>query len=425
MAETLTYRQENVLGQNSNPLFKEVIRAKSGFDEFYKLEGTGFNIGLQANQFTADIKKGAEDGMDFDRVLDGAFSKIEQDIQGFKTEYLCEGLLFPIVLNKKNVDGRVRVVAPLYDDKLLVDTTTEQERNGAVKKSLQKIENFLVDAKPGSIAVMISPPGWSGFDGINYEDTQTYIFQVRKDGTLRGFAVRTDMDINDNKNLLVALGKSREEVEKGSEVDDVVGIVSSPVLIEGGKGKDWEIEEVVKVIEYVKGSDVAYKSKRFSEIYKLLENPEHLWTLDSKTQKLVDGLKDFTRAKFADGSLTRQDFEIALGLTVLKLAHIVRGGSDSISNETNAMPMRHKQDIPYHVILQDMQSLPGCNGGGRALFDSVTPRWTTNGSMREWFNCPKCQYRADGPIGNICPGCFTTKEQFVSEAKESGQEVCD
>jgi len=43
-------------------------------------------------------------------------------------------------------------------------------------------------------------------------------------------------------------------------------------------------------------------------------------------------------------------------------------------------------------------------------------------SESEWFTCPKCGYEADGPIGNKCPGCNLTKEDY---AEESGEPVCD
>ena len=41
---------------------------------------------------------------------------------------------------------------------------------------------------------------------------------------------------------------------------------------------------------------------------------------------------------------------------------------------------------------------------------------------KEWFTCPKCNYKADGPVGNMCPGCGLTKEQY---AQESEAEICD
>lgn len=41
-------------------------------------------------------------------------------------------------------------------------------------------------------------------------------------------------------------------------------------------------------------------------------------------------------------------------------------------------------------------------------------------SDQEWFSCPKCKYKASGPVGNTCPGCRLTKEEFV----ENGGEEC-
>lgn len=40
----------------------------------------------------------------------------------------------------------------------------------------------------------------------------------------------------------------------------------------------------------------------------------------------------------------------------------------------------------------------------------------------KWFVCPKCHYKADGPIGDKCPGCGITKKEY---AKESSEPVCD
>ena len=40
----------------------------------------------------------------------------------------------------------------------------------------------------------------------------------------------------------------------------------------------------------------------------------------------------------------------------------------------------------------------------------------------EGFICPKCGHHEDGPIGNQCPSCKITKEQW---AQESGEESCE
>lgn len=39
----------------------------------------------------------------------------------------------------------------------------------------------------------------------------------------------------------------------------------------------------------------------------------------------------------------------------------------------------------------------------------------------EWFHCPECDFQADGPIGDTCPNCKLTKDEY---AKESGI-TCD
>lgn len=34
---------------------------------------------------------------------------------------------------------------------------------------------------------------------------------------------------------------------------------------------------------------------------------------------------------------------------------------------------------------------------------------------QEWFHCPKCGFQADGPIGDTCPGCKLTKDEYAAE----------
>lgn len=36
----------------------------------------------------------------------------------------------------------------------------------------------------------------------------------------------------------------------------------------------------------------------------------------------------------------------------------------------------------------------------------------------EWFKCPKCDYQADGPVGDKCHSCGLTKEEYAKESKE-------
>src|SRR3989338_3952393 len=90
LSETGTTPIENSLAQEV-ALLKQRWIIEEG--PWYRLPGTGFNVKLQIDQLERDCQKGKKKGQSATEVLDENFQKIEQDILGFKTEYLCEGLL--------------------------------------------------------------------------------------------------------------------------------------------------------------------------------------------------------------------------------------------------------------------------------------------------------------------------------------------
>jgi len=55
------------------------------------------------------------------------------------------------------------------------------------------------------------------------------------------------------------------------------------------------------------------------------------------------------------------------------------------------------------------------------IFTRLADSTSFNKSNQEWFKCPRCKKQADGPVGDQCPGCGLTKEDY---AQESG-EVCE
>lgn len=405
----------------SSSLAHEVKRLKvAGIEkqgDWYLLPGTGFNVRSQVNQLRSDFREGFEIGRGKDEIVEAWLQKTEEDIKGFKLEYLMQGLVFPIVLDKKIVNGKERIIGSMYGDKPLVDTVSDAERNGSVKRSVEKIENFLLKAPSGSTAVMTSPSGWSGIPGVTYQDSQTYVFRVLEDGRPMGFTLRTDMNIDQNKNLLKNLGLEKK-IEGKSESETVINIVDNPVF---NVGENFDFSDVASIIQKIKGTDSAHKGRRFSEIYEILKNPDNLWMIDDATKLLVEEFKQFTREEFfyiTPESI--KNLEMALGITILRLSRVFR--LEKTPNNFATENVSYKSSFSYIYELSEVQKIPGCNGGGKKPFiKSISPR-IVNVNNQEWFTCPKCSYKADGPIGNsACPGCGLTKEAYLEETGV----VCD
>ncbi len=419
---------ENKVASDIPPLALDITRIKrSGEEDLYSLKDTGFQVKTQIDLLLENYKNGVP--------IADSLQQIEQDIQGFKTEYLVELPVFPIVLDKALHNGEMRLVGKLYGGKPIVDATDEKERHGVVKESVKKIEEKLIDAPPGTMAVMTSPKGWSGYDGITYPDSQTYCFEVKEDGGIRGFTLKTDMSLSQNKELLVGLGAPKGTFDVAVDtITDIKRVVENVVVID--PKNNLSIEDVAQMIKHIKGNEAAYKDssgrdRTFTEMMRLLKNPEALWTLDSTTKRLVDDFKEYASYRFASkDSLLRQDLGTGLGYTVLKLMHEVRppiqekkmiSGRKYIPSERIIAPFNANE------TLEEMKKLAGCAGGGgnknKNIIYSLTPRLgNTSNNSQEWFSCPKCSYKADGPIGNTCPGCNLTKEEYASE---EGAIVCD
>lgn len=71
-------------------------------------------------------------------------------------------------------------------------------------------------------------------------------------------------------------------------------------------------------------------------------------------------------------------------------------------------------------VEQIRQVQTGCGSQGGLETNRNNSPWSVsefgNNNDQEWFQCPKCRYKANGPVGNTCPGCGLTKEQYAQEA---------
>lgn len=397
-------------------------------ERLYMLPGTGFQIKTQIDLFLENYKNGVP--------LTESFQQIEQDVQAFKIEYLVEQPVFPIVLDKAKQNGKDRIVGKLYGGKSIVDATDVRERDGVVKKSVENIEAFLLKATPGSMAVMTSPSGWSGYDGIKYPDVQTYCYQVQKDGSIRGFTLKTDLTLSQNEELMKKLGIDEKVFEdKVEQETGIKRVVESVAFI--SPEDDKSIEDIANIIRQIKGSEVAYvdslkKNRTFTEMIDLLRNPDSLWTLDGTVQGLVDKWKEYAGVTIKSlDELKEQDLSISLGLTVMKLMHEIRPPVKKNEMKIGrSYPVRQEQILfDPRAVLDDMRQLAGCaGGGGRGVMDSAgTARAISfyEGDKKILCcKCPFCKQEVEAVIagGKItCPSCDASAPYTPPEEQTAGE----
>ncbi|MDP3988580.1 MAG: hypothetical protein Q8P80_05565 [Candidatus Levybacteria bacterium] len=106
------------------------------------------------------------------------------------------------------------------------------------------------------------------------------------------------------------------------------------------------------------------------------------------------------------------------------------------ADEVNGGNLIFPADVPQALIVAEINRLgnqkvrqvsTGCgfSGGSKSgvlnalekLFENklLQNPFRVSDFKEEWFQCPKCSYKADGPIGGTtCPGCHVTAEEFYS-----------
>lgn len=385
------------------------------------LPGTGFMVNKQLNLLKLDYLAEKENKEKW-------LIQTNRDIRGFILEYLAEGLVFPI---NYQIDSNGHLVDKNYGNKRVIDTISEKERGGSVKKAVaEKLEPFLINSQDGSIAVMDSPSGWSGLreeDGrpITYPDSQTYIFQ-KKGNEIVGFTIRTDFNKREHREIIRRL--TGENLPENASIEDYIrrGIA----LVDARRDTNLkEIKDVVRLMQDTRRdiyeSFLAYKDRLWNEIYEDLERGNELWHYDEITKKMVQEFEVY----ILNNRLNRQETKEALAVTILRIAKFLRKDVKGLNAERVIYPTPARgydhQAIPqasYGAILTEVQKLPGCAGGGSSstsLIQSITSRFGNSNSFEKSSgSCEDCDKNtADNHYH--CPKC--KKEYSDETSKSQGQ----
>lgn len=411
----------------------EGIKAR-GEEYLYMLPDTGFQVKTQVNLLLENYKNGVP--------ISESLNQIHQDIHHFKIEYLVEQPVFAIPLEFREHKGEKQLVGSFYGGKTVVEATSDQERHGVVKEVVKQVQEDLKEAPAGTTRTFISGSGWSGYKGIEYPDTQMYCYQVQKDGSIRSFTLKTDLTLSQNEEVMRRLGVPKDAFSETADEKTRIKRLLTNGLLFSPESKT-NIEDIAKTLMQVKGGNVAYKDsagkeRTFTEMFDLLRNPEPLLKIDDIQKKITNVLDEFIKYKFQNfDETTEEGVGIAIGHAVLSLMHEMRAPvRKSVLREGHRQDLSgvFKAQFSAKDTLFQLQQIGGCAGGGnkgplkslaQRIIESVTPRLGKSylgNEDQEWFKCPKCDYQADGPVGNQCPGCKITMEEY---AQEEGAVMCD
>lgn len=417
--EAPDFRSNLIYPESNQPTqIKPLERLRDAdLEQLRLLDKTGFSLAKQLRRFTLDYQTALLSGHSYQEAVSLALVAPRQDLINFKLEYLLQGLVLPISLKEQKIAGRNRIVGGLYNSCPLLDMISSDERGGAVKDTIAKMEIILLKAPVGSVAIMTSPPGRSGMrtdDGrsIDFVDTQSTVWIKKEDG-YEGVNIVTDMDEGQNREFLIALGAKRDQfVDSKYQSDRAANIVRNAIFLDG-QGEIKNVEDVVSVMKRIKKSLFAHKvrGKTFDDVFQQLKVRDKLLDLDENSNIVLEtfesGIKS-TGSTIAQELLVIDGLDLAnidlenLVLLAPSLMGVVKQMNKAVLNLSMLARGKTLHQVHY-AITQDyqkevgvVQQYGGCNGGGVSLANPLAPRTIEIGNCEE-IKCGKkgCGWKAN------------------------------
>ncbi len=291
---------------------------------------------------------------------------------------------------------------------------------------------FLSDETPdGSLAVMTSPLGDTGLrtdkgQKIEFYPDSHFFVMVKQGETVTNYTIKTNFSITECQEAIYQLTGKR--LSPTAPLEEYVSTIAT---IKPGQDRTIRsVTDVVRVLETIRPSH-AYenekKKKKFewNEIYQDIVQADKLYNFDAKTQQVLSDFEDYCDKK----PRTKHELQKAMARTILLMSDLYYKEEDGGVKELkpNAWASVEPQARSFGQVLEKVSQEKGCQGGGGQTTTISTlsgDRKVVVGGLsgKEWFKCPECPFKANGPIGEgPCPGCGLTKERY----KEDSGVACD
>lgn len=322
-------------------------------ESIFLLPRTGFNVELQVNK----LKVALNNGSDREKVISDWEKQTKEDIWGFWLEYLKKEHILPINMELK--DGVI--VANKYGGQTCLEITSEAERDGSVKRSVKKMQDFLASAPPGSVAILTGPPGWSNLlnsEGkpIFYPDTQTYIFYLNPQRKLEALTVVSDFSLEDNETFLSRLTDFEPDLNQ-TEKERITKVTSFPILMSPPKGLYFNLEGIIKSLDQINPS--AFNLTRALSSLERLDTKREI---DSEISEVVSQIGKYLKTNFdPENPRCFKYLRKLIGKVILDLTsiHLEKSSPRHFQRYFELYPENR-----YQRTLAFLQTRRGCNGGG-------------------------------------------------------------
>lgn len=372
-----------------------------------RLPGVGFHPWMEVGVLRQDFLKAQETKEDSKDILEKWLIKARKNLVGYWQEYLDQRLVLPIDLEIAEVDGQKRIVSGGVKNAIWIDAIGSWERNGSVKESAIKIEEFLVNAPPLSAAVLMSP------GGHEYPDTQTYIFWVNQDGDIDSMTVRTDPNIDDNESFLFNTKSNFNPDTRAPLHSRVETIIRNPLLLAAENGYGFSPESIIETIRATKNYQEAFKGKKFTELFSDFTNRNELLEAGKLVETVINEFTNFCTRTVVDSNYNLNEIysliEEKLGETVLKMSYIKRHLQEQkLGFHIAVHRLNNLNTYDYQNELRYLQTIPGCAGGGLISYIENGFGFRELKDTGKFVrNCGNCGTPINTIIskGYICPKC--------------------
>jgi hypothetical protein len=418
----------------------------SYFDNNHRQEGLPrdwYQLKTESNKQVGFVMKNQmlqlEDPHDQEQVADWT-QRTVRDLEGFKLEFLSKHNVYPRIYHRNPSDA-TRLEDPMYGRNKdgnhpdIVEITSEEERGGSVKESIGRIKEFLLNAPEGSIAVMASPLGPTGFKdqdgrGVDYVDSYFFIVQNQGDKIIN-YTIKTDFNLAKVRKVLGQL--TGGEIPVGAPLEEYVKTLA--LIKPGSSDGPQNIFDVVGVLEDAQPDHAFFdpegkqETRTWAHVYDDIVEGEKLYEFDTRTRQKIIDFSEFAQS----GGHSILDLQKGAAATILLMSKDYFGEEEEVEGEMQLVEGKwvylQKGQPSFNRLLEQTAEIRGCTGGGGGKGAVILgafglARFASpggGGSSNEWFNCPDCNYKASGPIGDRCPGCRITKEQY---ATKSGKVMC-